>query len=382
MSIERAASRSYCDPFSRYLFFLPIILSQEFPQLPDESVTPEAVHEEASAWTRHGIRLMALGGREALLEAQVCFEQAIALRQTLPLAENSLYRWGLSAGWMNRADALTRLGTPERLKTALACYDQALHHLHELPLDADPAFLWRLALAWVNRGLTLQKLGDPELADSALRHFDTALQVMQAHADSPRPDYQQVQAVAWMNRALALLELKAAPMPDAALAAASARCALHHASRCPEGDCLVHEVQLKARHTLCRALALLLESPQAAADPQQAEAWIHEATDMVEAVLSLTKDDITHQPLWDELFHFGCRIYRAFQPHFLAGYLEDSFTQAATPTVAMRQAAGEALQQAVGQMQGEGMACLHAGELDKLLTTLQSLHRTGQKLGL
>lgn len=357
-------------------------MSQESSQLPDEDVNPEAVHEEASAWTRHGIQLMAQGSREALLEAQLCFEHAIALRQTLPLAENPLYRWGLTAGWMNRADALTRLGTPERLKTALASYDQALHHLHELPLEADPVFLWRLALAWVNRGLTLQKLGDPELAETALRHFDTALQVMQAHADSPRPDYQQVQAVAWMNRALALLEVDTTPVPDASLAAASARCALHHAGRCPEGDNLAHEVRLKACHTLCRALALLLESPQAAADEQQAEAWIHEATDTVESVLGLTKDDITHQPLRDELFHFGCRIYRAFQPHFLAGYLEDGFTLAATPTPAMRQAAGEALQQAVGQMQGEGMARLHAGELDKLLTTLQALHRTGQKLGL
>lgn len=380
MPIDLPSSRSYCDPFSRYLRLLSSEPSSTF--FPDSKPQAYRQDQEASAWTRHGIHLMSVGSRDALLEAEVCFEHAIALRESLPLEENPVYRWGLSAGWLNRGDVLTRLGGPERLKKALASYDQALAHLHKLPMQADPRYLWRLALAWVNRGMTLQKLADPALEGVALRHFDTALQVMQGHEASERPDYQQVQAVAWMNRAIALLAQSEPTLEMAELAAGSARRALHYSALCAAGDSAAFEVQLGARHALCRALAYLLESPRASDQADRAESWIHEATDAVETVLGLTRDDEQYQPLRDELFHFGCRIYRAFQPHFLAGYLEEGFDLAARPSVAMRSAADEAIQQALAQMKNEGLASLHDGKLAPLLHTLRELHQTGRKLGL
>ncbi|HEY1081162.1 MAG TPA: hypothetical protein VGE29_02810, partial [Prosthecobacter sp.] len=102
----------------------------------DSPPTPaDQAHAEANQWTQHGIRLLEQGDRDSLLEAQLCFEQAITLREELPLESNVWFRWGLTAGWMNRADALTRLGGEERLTDALKSYDIAIAHLHRLPLD-------------------------------------------------------------------------------------------------------------------------------------------------------------------------------------------------------------------------------------------------------
>jgi hypothetical protein len=100
--------------------------------------------------------LLEQGDSASLQKALACFEEAILLREALPLADNPLYRWGLTAGWMNRGDALTRLGGQDRLTEALRCYDIAISHLHQLPLQADPVFRWRLGVAWINRGHTEQ----------------------------------------------------------------------------------------------------------------------------------------------------------------------------------------------------------------------------------
>lgn len=341
----------------------------------NSSLSPhDSAHAEASEWTLHGITLLERGDRDSLLEAQACFEQAIALRQEMPLEQNPVYRWGLTAGWMNRADALSRLGGPARIKEALRSYDIAIAHLHQLPLETEPLFRWRLSLAWMNRGITLQTIDDEPSQQLALRHFDTALQVMQGHEDNPRPDYQQVQAAAWMNRANALLSQ---PLPDFLLAAASARRALLHCSIAEKADATATEISIKARHALCRSLAHLLEAP--CVDPALADEWILEASDAVEDVMRLTNHDSRFMVLREELFHFGCRIYRAFQPHFLAEFLDEGLGSGQV-SEAMAHAARESVAHAALQIQQESLSGYTPARLDRLILTLQSLSEASRKL--
>lgn len=343
--------------------------------MPVSSSSPhDSAHAEASQWTLHGIALLERGDRDSLMEAQACFEQAIALRQNLPLEQNPLYRWGLTAGWMNRADALTKLGGSERIKEALRSYDIAIAHLHQLPLETEPLFRWRLSLAWMNRGSTLQTIDDEPSQQLALRHFDTALQVMQGHEDNPRPDYQQVQAAAWMNRAIALLRQ---PSPEWLLAAASARRALCHVHTAEKTDATATEIGIKARHTLCRALAHLLEARSV--DPTLADEWILEASDAVEDVMRLTNHDSRFMALREELFHFGCHIYRAFQPHFLAEFLDEGLGSG-TASETMAHAARESVAHAAFQIQQESLAGYTPARLDRLILTLQSLSEASRKL--
>jgi hypothetical protein len=94
---------------------------------------------------------MDVGTSEALAEALACFDQAIALRQGLPLAERPGLRWGLAAGWMNRADVLTRQGGGPQLRSALHSYDEAIQQLRQMPPEAHASHLSRLSLAWMNK---------------------------------------------------------------------------------------------------------------------------------------------------------------------------------------------------------------------------------------
>ena len=80
----------------------------------------------ASGWMKRGIALLNENTTASLTNSLRWFEGAIELRRTLPLDENSWYRYVLAAGWMNRGDALTRLGSTENLAEAVRSYDRAL----------------------------------------------------------------------------------------------------------------------------------------------------------------------------------------------------------------------------------------------------------------
>jgi tetratricopeptide (TPR) repeat protein len=139
--------------------------------------TPEAINTEASRWMKRGIALLTEEMEQSFTESLNCFDEAIKLRQTLPLRENAWYRYVLAAGWMNRADALTRLGS---LDVALASYNEALAILQTLDLAENPLFRRRLALAWMNRGVTLQQ----QRSRAAVLSFENAVAI--AHEPAVR----------------------------------------------------------------------------------------------------------------------------------------------------------------------------------------------------
>lgn len=279
-------------------------------------------HELANGISQRGIVLLSANDVSLLPEALWCFEKAIVLRRDLPLEENVWFRWGLCAGWMNRGDVLTRMGRPELLDEALRSYDEALGHLEKMPLVEEPNKLGRHALAWMNRAITLRAQRTPESLEKALRSLDNARTLLEAHATPERQvDFLTLATLA-MNRAALLIEAAPPRMLEAMDATAEAA---FLAQPLEKTDLLGAEVALKSRHVYCHAVAMLLESPPV--DARRADGWIMQATEWVEEAMGLTawweRKGHAFKELRLELFHYGCRIYLAYQPHFMAEFLLD-----------------------------------------------------------
>lgn len=342
---------------------------------PPHSPSPqmdEECHARANRLTQKGIELLNSGHDSVLLQALSCFEQAIQLRSGLPLEAHPWYRWGLTAGWMNRAEALSRL---ERHKEALTSYDRAIEHLQRLPLEIETAFRWRLSLAWMNRALTQQALGQ---LDSALASLDESIEVL-SHASMTTTRDIGTLGCAWMNRAAVLMEMEPA-RPGAAQEAAIQ--ALARLQPLEKQDVLAAEASLKARHRYCQATALLLESPPVNID--KADGWILAATDHVEEALVLVsywreQADFTEIAL--QLFRFGSRIYLAFQPHFLGEFMLDVLRPEAGRFLekAFFEAAEESLMIAAEVMRHRGIEALGPKRVGDLLEMMAKLEAaTGQ----
>lgn len=340
---------------------------------PAANTGDEDKHATANQWTQRGIALLATLEQAHLTEALDCFDEAIRLRKGLPLQESPWYRWGLTAGWMNRAETLSRLGRPPE---ALAAYDQALVHLQQLPLDMEPAFRWRLGVAWMSRALTLHALND---GTAALDSLDHAIQVL-SHPSLVTPRDQGTLGCAWMNRAALLMEI-APSQPGEALDSAfrALACLRPHEKQ----DVMAAETALKARHRVCQAIAELLETPPV--DLEKADDWIVSATDHVEESLDLAEfwqgtadfSEITLQ-----LFSFGCRIYLAFQPHFLGEFMMDVLRPRPGRPVndAFHTIAEDSLRHAADILRQRGPADLGLRRVDDLLQVLGRLDAAARQI--
>ena len=155
----------------------------------------------ASDWMHQGMDLANGIASLDLEQAIRCFDEAIALRRTLPLEENPFFRYGLSAGWINRGDALARLGENASLNEAVKSYDEALLLLEDLPLEENALYPRRLAIAWINRGIALQKRDDPGGRWEAMECFREAIGVLEQSAALGIDDRLSLLAGAWTNLA-------------------------------------------------------------------------------------------------------------------------------------------------------------------------------------
>ena len=151
---------------------------------------------------KRGISVMSEDRPEAASEALTCFDQALQLRERLPLDQSPALRYGLAACWLNRADALMRLGGGAQVAEAVRSCEQAITLLRTLPLVEDPRFPRRLAMAHHNRGLFLQVHGVRHPGD-VLAAFDEALAVLEHPDAAGIEDRQYLLAVVWMNVAIA-----------------------------------------------------------------------------------------------------------------------------------------------------------------------------------
>src|SRR5688572_24363916 len=104
-----------------------------------------AIDAQASMLMKRGIRLLSDATPDAISEALACFDRALELRSRLPIDAVPVFRYGLAACWLNRADALIRLGHAALISDALRAYDEGIALLRGLPLHEDARFPRRLA---------------------------------------------------------------------------------------------------------------------------------------------------------------------------------------------------------------------------------------------
>jgi hypothetical protein len=349
-----------------------------------EQPSPEVRNAIASGWMKRGIALLNENTAASLTASLHWFEGAIELRLTLPLHENSWYRYVLAAGWMNRGDALTRLGSTESLTEAVRSYDEALTLLRTLELESNPLFRKRLALAWMNRGLTLQEQGTFVSLRAALASFDEAIALLTDPLAPEFPEYRTILACGLTNRGGALLRLTP-PAPDSARK--SVELALALIAPAEELELLAAEAGLKARHILCRAIASQLTDRESKIS---LEDLVAAATDAVDDGMRLARNweargERRFRDLAGELFRFGARAYQMHQAHFLTEFLLENLDasqsrDAFTADPKMHAAAGEAIARAVAELQREGFQSLNTPSFDRFLKTLRRLRITQTRL--
>jgi hypothetical protein len=345
---------------------------------------PEIRNAMASGWMKRGIALLNENNTASLTASLHWFEGAIELRLTLPLQENSWYRYVLAAGWMNRGDVLTRLGSTENLAEAVRSYDEALTLLRTLELESNPLFRKRLALAWMNRGLTLQEQGTSVSLRAALASLNEAIAVLRDPLALEFPEYRPILACGLTNRGSALLRITP-PAPD--LARESVDRALALIAPAEEQEILAAETGLKARHILCRAIASQLANRESKIPPED---LVAAATDAVDDGMKLARNweargEHRFRDLAGELFRFGARAYQMHQLHFLTEFLlenlDPSHSHDAFPAdPKMLAAAGEAIVRAVAELQRDGFQSLNTPSFDRVLKTLRRLRITQTRL--
>jgi hypothetical protein len=349
-----------------------------------EQLPSEVRNAMASGWMKRGIALLNGNTTASLTDSLRWFERAIELRRSLPLHENSWYRYVLAAGWMNRADALTRLGTTENLADAVRSYDMALTLLRTLDLEANPLFGKRLALAWMNRGITLQEQGTLGSLRAALASFDEAIAVLGDPSVLERAEGRPMLACALTNRGNVLLRITP---PAPALARESTEQALALIAGTEEQEILVAETGLKARHVLCRAIASQLADRTATTTSGD---LIAAATDVVDDGMKLARlwearGERRFRDLAGDLFRFGARAYQVHQPHFLTEFLLENLDPAQSHDAfpadrRMHAVADEAIARAVAEIQRAGFGSLNTPHFDRFLETLRRLRITQTRL--
>jgi tetratricopeptide (TPR) repeat protein len=257
----------------------------------------------------------------AIAEALASFDEALRIRSRLPARVVPDFGYGLAACWLNRAEALMRLADRSQVPAAIAAFDRAIAVLRELPLADDARYLRRLAIALQNRGLAIAASG--AAIGEVVGPFEDALAALPVDRDGAIDD-RLLRGAILVN----LAALLSSASDDPALAASRA-----HAG---EARLLVEEdahsrvdaaeIDLKARHIVCRAVAGQLSA--SAGRPAIVDDDVHDLTDMIEAGLLLVRSweergDSRFRDLARDLIRFGARVYSRFQPHFVNEFLEE-----------------------------------------------------------
>jgi len=293
---------------------------------------------------KQGLQLMQEGRSETLLEALSCFDRARDLRSGLPIDNVPVYRYGLAACWLNRAEALLHLRDITRLPEAVDACEQGIALLEALNPGEDPRFPRRLAMGHHNRGLALLIQGGTSEAIAAFRH---AVAVLDDERSAGIPDRRYLQAAIGVNMAQALMASGNDSWTDARNAALRSIELLEDAEA---ENAEAAAVGLQARHVICRALAARLDP--SSGTPVSADD-LHMATDAADDALNLAREweqrGVTmFRALACDLFRFGARVYAVYQPHFLQEFVADNMDPSRSSpeyvdSPEMRAAAHEAL---------------------------------------
>lgn len=335
--------------------------------------SPNGRNELGNLHMSRGIALLTQGDEASLATALSDFDRAIELRKDLPFDETPMFRWGLSAGYLNRADVLLRT---ERREEAVAAFDDGIEQLRQLPYDSNPPILQRYALAWANRGLAVD---DPA---EARRCFDECIALLKEPQD---PQQLLTLSNALLNRGRHALQVA----EDCEVTAADARRVIELMSPHERNHPAPAEMALQARHLLAHALCTWLDGSRKG--PGLAEDWIGDTTDTVEEALAVERHWEQHgfkalRPLAGDLFELGLHVYRVCQPHFLADFMVEAMDPDLSPGAPFddpnfQAAAARALRQAMNETaERAAAASLEPERQQKQVAILQTLKEADQRL--
>ena len=324
-------------------------------------MTAHELNKLANVETRRGIELLSCGDEVSLRESLLFFERAISLRRELPLDDDPIFRWGLSAGWLNRGDALRSLG---ELSEAVRSYDESLAVLGELEQSA--AVVNRTALARNGRGL----------ASGSIEDFTGAIDAIGAPVD----------LVQTITLAAALLHRSQVQMnPESVQADAEASLDLVKAYEFKVEEAA--EIGLKARHCIGRCWCEWVDSTSGTMPP--VDDWIAATTDLVEDALALERawERAGVRSMRDvarDLFRLGLKVYGTCQPHFLAEFLLESIDPIRSPGAPsddphFQAAAVKALKETMAGVLGQGTSHLD-DEVARQLALIDGLRAADRRL--
>lgn len=336
----------------------------------------------ASDWMHQGMDLANKNSTTTLEQAIRCFDEAIALRGTLPLDENHFFRYGLSAGWINRGDAMARLGGNYLLTEAVKSYDEALMLLESLPLEENELYPRRLAITWINRGIALQKQEVPNGRWEAVECFHEAIEVLEYPSAKEIVDRQSLLAGAWANLAGALI---GSGEENAEFIRSAIHKTLVLVKSSELTDIVSAEIGLKTRHVLCRLAArdIMDKKPLS-------RIMIAEATDAVDETMILARHwkfqgQTEFAKLARDIFRFGCRIYESAQPHFLAEFLmeylsPETFYEAILPDQETLNMAHAAIWGVLNNLHLDGFQFITTSRFEPFLSDIQELQKVEERL--
>lgn len=269
---------------------------------------------------KRGIGLLSQARPDAVAEALTCFDGALDLRRRLPIEAIPVFRYGLAACWLNRAEALMRSRDSSQISLALRAFDEAIALLRRLPLGDDPRFPRRLAIAYQNRGLAVQ--GQVGSRGAAIEAFTQAIAILNHERAAMIADRDYLLAAVWVN--LANVHINEETSPTDCLARDAALRAIALVAGLEESDADAAEVGLTARHLLCHTIARRLS--RGGAHDENPSDDVHEATDLADEGLSLVsrwehKGVTRFRDVALDLFRFGALVYEKYQPHFLAEFV-------------------------------------------------------------
>jgi len=287
----------------------------------------DAIDRQASVLMKRGMAILRDGGAESAASALACFDGALAMRQRLPIDELPIFRYGLAACWLNRAEALLQAGDEASAALAIDACNEAVTLLRALRLEDDARFPRRLAIACQHRGLAMQAAG----VSGASAAFTQALAVLDADVSSPIADRRYLLSAVCVN--LANARVAESTFESDALARAAASRALEVVATLEDTVPDAAEVGLEARHVLCRMVARHMT--RASVREMMTADDIHEATDLADDSLALVhhwerQGVVRFRDLALDLFQFGALVYGRYQPHFLPDFVLENLDPSRT----------------------------------------------------
>ncbi len=346
-------------------------------------MSPAEIFAQAAQLLREGQVLESRPTADSLAAALRCYEQAIVILRTLPLAQPDV-RHQLALAAMNRGNALQRQNTPDSLERAIQAYDEAIAFFRTLPLDQLPDARNSLGAAWMNRGHAFHLKADPAAIVESVRSQEEAISVLRTLPLDAHPSFRINLAAAWMNQANALLAIDEDDRADA-----SAREAIVLTTPLEQQQPALADVSLKARRARCEAIGRILYRSNRRGEPTDALA--DEASDLVDDGLALSRrwesNGFPHfRATATRLYAFGAQLYRLHLPDFLAEFLLEHLDPEQSPGAVadspdLHFIASDTLTQAKLDLESRQRFFLDTPETSRLLDRLRTLRDAETRLG-